>query len=209
MDLDYIKYSNSIADNFWKYYKNEFLAGALDCNDLRQEANICAWKVVQKYKNEEQRKNIKFIVRGAVKQRLSEIKRDINRKISSGQKFMFNDEELKERQELKLTSTLYKYINFVPIDDEKNGNTRLDKFCPIKIPLRYLEAKTDNPRINIILDFIESILTEDEWNVFYGKVIEDKTFQELSKSFKRPYSNMGIYKIYQKALKKIRKKIKK
>jgi len=209
MGFDYIQYSNSIAGIFHKHNTNLFFTGGYDYKDLRQEANICAWKVVEKYKNEEQQKKIKFIIRGAVIQRLSEIKRDISRKISSGQNLYFSDDEIKERQKLKLSLTLHKYIDFIPLDVDKEGDIRLEKFNPNRISPEYLEAKTDDARFKVLLNIIRDKLTENEWKIFYGRVIESKTFKELNKTIKKKYSDMGIYKIYQKALQKARKIFKK
>ena len=49
--LDYFKYVETIAFNYYKSHKNVFIANYLSVQDIKQEAHTKAWQTFIKYKN--------------------------------------------------------------------------------------------------------------------------------------------------------------
>ena len=87
-------------------------------------------------------------------------------------------------------------------DEDVESGQQLASLLPIELFQGNLtpDDSYKKARFNILLDMIKSILTEREWEIFYCKVVEGKTYLEITKEQKKQCSIQRISQIYKKII---------
>ena len=191
-------YSEAIAKRYYRFYAKEFLANAMDIDDLMQESKITVWQTIEKYKNKSI-PELKKLISQAVGWKLNYF-----RLISPSVSYKFiNLHELLEDVD-KYYGDLGEINN-----EESNYNMNEDEeisICQIDNTMDIPVEPSGEQETTMILEELKEICSPKLYDMLYKIHIEGRTCDSVGKIY--GLTRQGINVFIKREVKKLRKYLK-
>jgi len=188
-------YSEAIAKRYFRFYTKEFLANAMDLDDLMQESKIATWQTIEKYKHKTL-EELKKIIGQAVGWKLNVLRLSspaVSYKFINLYEFLENTEKYGE-----LIDTENEESNYNVDEDEEITMCSMDKIGE----LVYEPQKGVDEAIEL-LDEVKEKCSTKLFDILYKKYIEERTDDEIGKIYGMTRQGVNIY--LKREVKKIKK----
>jgi RNA polymerase sigma factor (sigma-70 family) len=157
------KYGDYIAGRYWTFYRRYYENISMDLDDLRQEAHIVTWRVLEKYKNKED-DTLRKIVRATIGMTMN--------------KFIFRARIEKKPNLYHLANDKITHEELETILDEHGDD--IEVILEFFDDARYLEELEKPP---FLFDDIKKFCTKQEYTILYKRFFENRTLAEIGKLF--------------------------
>ena len=190
---DVFKMARAMVSSYYKNYSGFYKKMSLDKEDIAQEIMLIVYQSLElyelKYLNEK-KVNARYFVRLRIHGKMYNTLRDYTHKMFMPLSGMDDEENTEEESD------------FIPQHPSPTHNCEFRGRSKMALKASDPLSETD------IEDLIKKCSkTEMEYNIFYGKIVEKRTFEELQEMYNLP-NRMNVNYLYQNVLKRMKSQFK-